>query len=141
MKTYSTRFTILALALGGALIALSALRRETAAPPVLEFSGPPVVTDVTETHATITYLLRRNEACPTTVHIRWYDPDRKAFDVGSARSVESTQARVTDDFEPFAITIALPPGIARPVYAPIFTPSAACRSSETVHAPLAEVRR
>lgn len=109
-------------------------------PPVIEFQGPPLVSDVKDGKATFTFLVKRNEPCPTTVHIRWFNIDRKAFDVGSARDVESTQAPVTESFEPFSVTLDLPDKDATWAYAPIFTFTGPCADRKAVQAPMAEVK-
>ncbi len=108
--------------------------------PVIEFQGPPIVSDVHGGKATFTFLVKRNEPCPTTVHVRWFNIERKAFDVGSARDVESTQAPVTESFEPFSVTLDLPDADGLWAYAPIFTFTGPCADRRAVQAPMAEVR-
>jgi len=111
-------------------------------PPIVEFIGTPVVEVNSRDpgRRDVVYQMRRNEACETIIHIRWFSIDRGAFDTSLTRDIVSTRAPVTTEFVPFTITIPVPKTPGQWAYAPLVKPSVECHNLTEVAPPLAVVK-
>ena len=141
MKTLA--LTIGAIAALGIISAMGLIAdaiRPVPSPPTLEFSGNPVATDIDGGKVTFVYQMRRNESCQTKIHIRWYNLDRKAYDVDYALTVEATRAPITDQFEPFPIRLSHPVEPGNWAYAPLIDPGPDCKFKGQMQPPLAVVK-
>lgn len=69
--------------------------------------------------AAVSYTLRRNSACPTAVHRRWFNVDTGTFST-IGRVGEAVQADVTEGFIQFQLALDVPAGLppGRWAYAP-----------------------
>jgi len=132
--------TILAAAVYAGLNGLAKDLTPAPLPPVLEFTGTPVVTDVSDGKATIAYQMRRNESCVTSIQVRWYNLDKNGYDAAYRPDPFNTvPAPVTDTLQPFSIRVVIPDEPGKWAYDPLITPSDDCNNKKQIQPPFAVV--
>lgn len=110
--------------------------------PFIEFDGF-VRVRPTQTPAgtviRITYLVKKNFDCKTTVHVRFYDLINESFDVQYSYDYVGIQAPVTTTFQPFSISIKVPSDLplGEWAYWPEIEPDENCPDRETRQPPQA----